>query len=134
MFGFIAFYLNEIQNKAFKYENKSLNLFDRAIKLVKLISNYLSTFSMIILISVHLIQSKAITRLILLSSTVLIIINPDPNFILCNQFLVALGDVSYSVYMVHWPLFEVHRYWAFIDYFYRQRASYFSKSLKHLFI
>ncbi|KAI6174825.1 O-acetyltransferase OatA [Aphelenchoides bicaudatus] len=31
--------------------------------------------------------------------------------LLTNTFLVQLGDISYSVYMVHWMIFEAHKYY-----------------------
>lgn len=113
MFGFIAFYITESINYKLT-ENKFL------LKTFAILS-YVPIICLVLFLSLRLIASKAITRLILLSSTVLILIGPDYNHFLCNKILTEIGDVSYSVYIVHWMLFEWHRYWALNLYLYNQK-------------
>jgi peptidoglycan/LPS O-acetylase OafA/YrhL len=50
-------------------------------------------------------------RLSVVLVTMLIMAQNTPSYFLTLKPLVALGDCSYSVYLVHWPLFNIHRYW-----------------------
>jgi peptidoglycan/LPS O-acetylase OafA/YrhL len=107
MFGFIAFYLSEI----------------KIPKKIGTIQYSMPTILLIAFLIVPIFESKVITRLILLSSTVILLTGPDFNYILCNKFLAKLGDVSYSVYIVHWPIFEWYRYWDLSSYLHEQKTS-----------
>lgn len=62
-------------------------------------------------VSFDLTGTKQLNRLLLLAAVVLLIARPTGNPFLSHWLLVWVGDVSYSVYLVHWPLFEWHRYW-----------------------
>jgi peptidoglycan/LPS O-acetylase OafA/YrhL len=46
---------------------------------------------------------------------------------LTNKFAVLIGDASYSIYLVHWPLFIWHRYANMEQYPDEQEADFFSK-------
>lgn len=42
--------------------------------------------------------------------TALIMSERKPCILLTSKVLNALGDCSYSVYLIHWPVFVLHRY------------------------
>ncbi|KAI6185785.1 Acyl-transf-3 domain-containing protein [Aphelenchoides besseyi] len=61
-------------------------------------------------VTINLTGDKQQNRLILLAATSLLIARPYGNLLLSCNALVWLGNISYSVYLVHWPIFELQKY------------------------
>ncbi|KAI6174810.1 TPT domain-containing protein [Aphelenchoides bicaudatus] len=116
MFGFLAYYLSKVLLIE-KKTNESIRY-----KLVDFFLNYGAAILFIVLINVDLTGVKAYNRLFLLLCTVVCIAYPSSNMLLTNTFLVELGNISYSVYLIHWFVFEAHRYSYFKLYLYGQKA------------
>ncbi|KAI6173169.1 hypothetical protein M3Y98_01053400 [Aphelenchoides besseyi] len=116
MYGFLAYYLQESQlldfqtyfyrlgNGKYGRLNKFLIVFNRFL-------NFQITISLLILISYPVFHQKQLNRLLVIVCTTLLIARPDSNPILSAAPMVWLGDISYSVYLIHWPLFEWYRYY-----------------------
>ncbi|NAW51747.1 acyltransferase family protein [Elizabethkingia argentiflava] len=92
-----------------KIENKSW---------VKNHSNYLSGFGLLILIVSAIVFNEAspfpgILALVVCIGAVLILISQDSkiNHYISNKYLSYLGEISYSVYLWHWPIMAFYRYY-----------------------
>ncbi|KAI6173121.1 Acyltransferase [Aphelenchoides besseyi] len=96
----------------------------RAVHFVDRIVHLVVAIAIITLVTVRVFSTKSTSRLVLLSLAVLVIARSGESLILSNRLLVTLGDISYSVYMVHWPIFEFHRYVDVTTYSYRRRVSF----------
>jgi peptidoglycan/LPS O-acetylase OafA/YrhL len=129
MFGFLAHYLSESRILDFDYRcgKDSSAIRSHFIGAFSNLFGLVITLGLIAFISIPIIPCKSISRLILLSFAVLIIAKPDSNSLLSNSLLVQLGDISYSVYMIHWPIFEWYRYYDIAAYSFRQKVPYCSK-------
>ncbi|KAI6209823.1 hypothetical protein M3Y96_00262100 [Aphelenchoides besseyi] len=124
MFGFLAHYAKESgclnSNYWFgsaNYEENDDDIFGDSRPFRKfakiadqMASNALTALLIIFMIN-QLIPERQLNRLALICVTACVIAKPDGNVILTQQSLVWIGDQSYSIYMVHWPLFEWHRYY-----------------------
>ncbi|KAI6171263.1 hypothetical protein M3Y97_01051500 [Aphelenchoides bicaudatus] len=56
------------------------------------------------------LMERQVQRALVVLFTALIISIRQDNSVLSGDTLVNLGDVSYSVYLVHWPIFTMHRF------------------------
>ncbi|KAI6212522.1 hypothetical protein M3Y94_00035800 [Aphelenchoides besseyi] len=134
MSGFIAFYLQ--QNIEHQPENyvELVNEGKEKIKMskvqaskiavscvrgaLKLIGMMLPLFLLFVLYS-PLSDRKAVNRLTVVGITTLIIGISETSVLLSNSLFVAIGDISYSVYLVHFMLFKYYDY-EFIILIYKQ--------------
>lgn len=106
LFGFLAHFAYKA--KLFDWNNSNNG---KCMKTLICIKNAIPTFLLILLLSIELVEYQ-IQRLLVVTLTALIISihNSHQNWFLSSDLLANLGDVSYSVYLVHWPVFTMHRY------------------------
>ncbi|KAI6231925.1 hypothetical protein M3Y95_00432900 [Aphelenchoides besseyi] len=124
MFGFLAHYAKESGCLSSNYwfgstddEENDDDIFEdsrpfrRFAKIADQIASNALTVLLIIFMIHQLIPERQLNRLALICVATCVIAKPDGNLILTQPSLVWIGDQSYSIYMVHWPLFEWHRYY-----------------------
>ncbi|KAI6177849.1 hypothetical protein M3Y97_00952100 [Aphelenchoides bicaudatus] len=122
MFGFLAYYLSKafVANQKTNESEDSISVIRH--KLTDFSLNYGATILFIILVNIDITGVKAYNRLLLLFCTIVCISYPNSNILLTNKLIVWLGDISYSVYLIHWFVFEAYRYSYFKSYLYGQKA------------
>ncbi|KAI6237962.1 Acyltransferase [Aphelenchoides besseyi] len=103
MCGFIAFYVQEITSCKTQHNDKSSR---RGISI-----SLIATLILIAFLSISITSNKQFDRLLLLFITTFLISQPSANPILCSPILSYIGDISYSIYMVHWPFIAWYNYW-----------------------
>ncbi|KAI6198918.1 hypothetical protein M3Y96_00571500 [Aphelenchoides besseyi] len=68
---------------------------------------------LVLILCVDFIDVQQLTRLFVCLLTSIIVALPavENSWLIFNSnLLVKLGDISYSVYLVHWPIFSAHRF------------------------
>ncbi|KAI6237463.1 O-acetyltransferase OatA [Aphelenchoides besseyi] len=84
--------------------------FGIVIKRMPWIIELVPTVNLIVLLIWDIFSSVQIQRLVVTFLCALIIwSNCNHNRVLNNWFLIQIGSISYSVYLVHWPLIVIHR-------------------------
>lgn len=73
----------------------------------------LMAISMVLLTSENYKALSAVLPTIAASALIIGIRTPLALTCLGNKHLVHIGKISYSLYLVHWPLIIIYRYWAF---------------------
>jgi peptidoglycan/LPS O-acetylase OafA/YrhL len=107
MIGFLAYNLQQIQ--LFDGQKTADNL-----KKVWGCVQQALPYILILCLFVQIGPTKQSHRLLVILLTLIIISWPRQQLILCNFPMVELGNVSYSVYMIHWPLFQFYISMGFI--------------------
>jgi peptidoglycan/LPS O-acetylase OafA/YrhL len=100
LFGFLAY---NMQQMKLKRRNRVLMLL---IKTIKVACPYFLIFTLFF----QVLSDLQLNRLFIMLLASLIVAFPDQQWILRNRPLVELGNVSYSVYLIHWPLFQLYGY------------------------
>ncbi|EFP08516.1 hypothetical protein CRE_15576 [Caenorhabditis remanei] len=105
LIGMIAFmistpfgYSSELINSKEDGEEDNMNVSDT-------LSKFLLMISMLIILVYPDVLPSSITRpLFTLFTGILMLFSIDDLF-LCNRFLTYFGDISYSLYLIHWPVY-----------------------------
>jgi peptidoglycan/LPS O-acetylase OafA/YrhL len=89
-----------LRNREGKNENASL---------LKLFVTYSLFSSLAIGLFMPLIPERQLNRLLItLISSLFLVLSDQDNIIF--KWISELGNVSYSIYLIHWPLIEAHKY------------------------
>ncbi|KAI6193221.1 hypothetical protein M3Y96_00995600 [Aphelenchoides besseyi] len=129
LFGFLAFYLQEFWRGRTEVPNEEsaelLHCEKKSVlnRLSDVICNLLLPSILIIFVVYEATSNRQVNRFLIVLLTMLNIAISTDSLVLTNSLLVAVGDISYSIYLVHWPIFEYFRY-AFVEVdFYSRYAS-----------
>ncbi|KAI6231213.1 Acyltransferase [Aphelenchoides besseyi] len=94
--GYVAFDLRSWHTRQLPFSKSLRRQFDFLIPMLLVVLMFVPQFPTVIRISITLLSMMVISF-------------GDGGWLECRT-LVELGNVSYSIYLVHWPFFTAHRY------------------------
>jgi peptidoglycan/LPS O-acetylase OafA/YrhL len=106
--GFFAYYVHNEDLSRF-YKKK-----ERLIFIASESFNFLLFFLLLVCMFTNFIDVIQISRFFVVFITTLILSKRTASIFLSLDAVVLIGDISYSIYLIHWPIFTLHRYW-FVD-------------------
>ncbi|KAI6217017.1 hypothetical protein M3Y95_01245900 [Aphelenchoides besseyi] len=105
LFGFFAHYAHDSSISNF------VPSVVRRSRVSSIFCDYLLVILLTFLLFVEVTASRQLQRIfVLVTTTLLVAILNGGAAILKHPALVSLGDASYSIYLVHWPIFTAYRY------------------------
>ncbi|KAI6186311.1 O-acetyltransferase OatA [Aphelenchoides besseyi] len=108
--GFLVYLLKNNNHKLHIPKRFCHRNFGIVIKRMPWIIELVPTVNLIVLLIWDIFASVQIQRLVVTFLCALIIWSScNQNLVLNNRFLIQIGDISYSVYLVHWPILVLHR-------------------------
>lgn len=114
MAGILGFYFERIFTLKNDHLNKKLSLLDLNKKTFTCFYSIANYFLILLLLAVFFfkLSDRLINVSVIFATSFLLFLGSfdGSNLLLSNFLLVWIGDLSYTVYLIHWPIIQLFRY------------------------